>query len=246
MLKNWWQDFGSPYPRTTTWQWCDSDSPDRFTPGDYGPHDITYCFNSLGLRSRELERVPDRYNILVSGCSHTMGIGVPLEHTWSYQLAAIMDNAVVHNVAIGGASPDYVARSIVIALRCVQPDIIFVLWPDSSRFEYFDSHGPHNMLALDPDYPRIFLSDQHHAMNIERNRVLIRLAAGTIPFYHAPTDLGRSPDWMPCARDGLHNCHRWHRSVAENFYFKYQHQDLENHFSTAQHILDHKAQHDHS
>lgn len=245
MQDNWWQDFGSLYPRSAIRSWCDTDRPRNHSSSEHSTDAVQYNFNEHGLRSGPLVNVPGKINILVSGCSHTLGIGIPESDTWPQQLCGLIDNSVIHNVAIGGASTDYVARSVYIATRLIKIDLIFLLWPDSSRLEYFDS-APHNIQVTNPQYPKLFLHDVHHHHSWQKNIILSRLAAQSIPIYHAGLALGRSPDSVARARDGVHNCPMWHRSVAQGFHVKHQENDQHHRFATAQHIIDHQALHDHS
>ena len=244
MVQNWWKDFGSPYPRNKVLRWCDSDNESNFKPGRYSQHDITYEFNGSGLRSIELCTVPDRINILVSGCSHTMGIGLPLEHTWPEQLSQLIPGSVVHNVAQGGASGDYVARSIFVACQIIRADLIFVLWPEKSRMEYFDAVGPRNIQTTNPQYPKLFLEDNHHHNTYFKNRLIVEMTAKDIPVYHGTEALARSPDGAPTGRDSLHNCEIWHRRMALAFYIKYQQTDIADRFVTAQQIIDYVGEND--
>ena len=41
--------------------------------------EITYKFNSFAFRCNEFTSDP---SILFLGCSHTVGVGLPIEHTW--------------------------------------------------------------------------------------------------------------------------------------------------------------------
>ena len=243
-VTNWWKELGSPYPRNQTLQWCDTDNESNFRPGRYGRDEISYEFNSQGLRSIELRTVPGRINILVSGCSHTMGIGLPLEHTWPQLLSEMIPGSVVHNVAQGGASTDYVARSIFVACQIIQPDLIFVLWPEPSRMEYFDAEAPHNIQVTNPQYPKLLLEHTHHHNTYLKNRLMVKMTSGHIPLYHGVEALSRSPDGAPTARDGAHNCEVWHRRMALAFYVKYSTGDTDDRFVTAQQILDYVGEHD--
>lgn len=235
-IKDWWTDFGSQYPKNTTTAWCDTDKENNPTRNFGYPYNVTYTFNEIGMRSIPFEQVPGMINILVSGCSHTVGIGVPVEMIWSRCLSEMIPNSVVHNVAIGGASPDYVARSIYIALRSIKPDLIFILWPDRSRIEIYRNDHIKNIQASHPNYPKIFVDDTHHFNTMKKNQLLVDLVSQGIPVYHGTIHLVDGTT-TGLARDGEHGCHQWHTSLAQSFYFKYQHNDLENKFQCYDHIV---------
>jgi len=239
-IKDWWTDFGSQYPKNTTTQWCDTDREDNPERNLNYPWPVSYNFNEVGMRSGPLKTVNGMINILVSGCSHTVGIGSPVEMTWPRRLSEMIPNSVVHNVAIGGASPDYVSRSIYIALQHIKPDLIFILWPDSARIEYYRRNSPFNMQAWNPEYPKLFADDTHHFNVMKKNRLLVDLVARDIPVFHGTVRLVDGGAGVGLARDGAHGCDRWHLNLAQNFYFKYLHNDLKNKFESYEHILDYE------
>lgn len=230
MIKDWWQDFGSAHPCNTVTQWCGTDTQDNPLRNLNYERDITYQFNEFGLRSGPLRTEQDKTNILVSGCSHTMGIGMPVELTWPHQLANMIPNSVAHNVALDGASGDYVARSISIALSHIRADLIFILWPDNSRLEFYNQNEINNLQVTSKQYPRILVDDCHHFNNYKKNRLLVDLLVKGIPVYHGRISLCDGHK-TGLGRDGMHGCDLWHKSMADAFYFKYQHHDHADKFS---------------
>lgn len=244
--RNWWSvdSFYSHYPRNAVLDWCDVDRPANVNPDFTGNKDITYRFNSRGFRSCELTNVPDKINILISGCSHTLGVGLAVEQTWPHILCSMIENSVLHNVAIGGGSGDYVSRSIFLADQILQADMFFILWPDTSRFEFYSETRCNLSLCVhDATYPQIWLNETHHHNNYLKNLAFIQAVVGERPFYHGTTDLARSPDGSPRARDGIHNSTIWNQRLAEAFYIKYKENDRTGRFSVAEDIMDYKAQH---
>lgn len=57
----------------------------RGQPNLYKPGDFSYSFNSDGFRCDSFD-LPSDFPILFNGCSHTEGVGLPIEHVWSYLL----------------------------------------------------------------------------------------------------------------------------------------------------------------
>jgi hypothetical protein len=105
----------------------------------------TYVFNSLGYRGDEFD--PDApVKLFVCGCSYTFGAGLDLEETWSYHfrqkladhhgLPASSVNLV--NLGEGGASNDYIARTLISQCSRVRPDMVIVGFTFMNRFELFD------------------------------------------------------------------------------------------------------------
>ncbi|MEM9273499.1 MAG: DUF6071 family protein [Cyanobacteria bacterium P01_F01_bin.143] len=106
----------------------------------------TYTFNSAGFRSEELN--PDAaLKIFVCGCSYTFGTGVNFEKSWpflfkrrwaKYQNMAL-DSINLLNFSQGGASNDYVVRTLIeeISHTQIQPDLVIAGFTHVERFELF-------------------------------------------------------------------------------------------------------------
>jgi len=90
-----------------------------YGPNQFKPGDITYNFNSEGLRCDEFTD-PSELPIIFVGCSHTEGVGLPLEKVWAYVLlerirAATGKKIPYWNLSVSGASVDTVASEIYYA-----------------------------------------------------------------------------------------------------------------------------------
>ena len=105
----------------------------------------TYHFNSLGFRGEEFD--PDApVKLFVSGCSNTFGVGVDLEESWPFlfkqKLAeerGVPSSAVsLMNFSQGGASNDYVTRTLVEQGGRARPDVVIAGFTHMRRFELFD------------------------------------------------------------------------------------------------------------
>ena len=67
-------------------------------------------------------------DMLAFGCSHTYGTGVEANETWPYYLNAL-------NFGVPGCSSDLVVRTMPKLLDQYNPKVVFILWPDWTRFE---------------------------------------------------------------------------------------------------------------
>jgi hypothetical protein len=74
------------------------------------------------------------------GCSHTEGVGVNDNQTWSYQLSSLLNYNHI-NFGFTGRSNDYICRVILTYTDLVNPDFIFVLYTDTHRREYYTHNG---------------------------------------------------------------------------------------------------------
>lgn len=92
----------------------------------------TYYWNSRGYRDVEPSGTPD---IIASGCSQTVGQGVPVESRWSNQLADKLGMTVA-TVAVPGWS---IQRSINAVMHYIltygKPKIVALLLPDMFRYD---------------------------------------------------------------------------------------------------------------
>ena len=110
-------------------------------------------FNSLGFRSEELD-THARRRIFVCGCSYTFcGTGLNFEETWPYRLkqkyaqAEGCDERDVNllNFSEGGASNDYIARTLLAQCSAVKPDLVVALFTFMNRGEGFADTGPYSV-----------------------------------------------------------------------------------------------------
>ena len=110
--------------------------------------DNEYRFNSLGFRGDEFNPKSNK-NIFISGCSYTFGVGINAEETWGYQFKKLLsentDNNLndigLMNFAIGGASNDYITRTLLTQSNIFKPDLIIAYFTHSSRTEFIDENG---------------------------------------------------------------------------------------------------------
>jgi len=92
---------------------------------------ITYKFNSYGFRSDEFSSEP---NIVFLGCSHTVGIGLPLESTWPYLISNQLQ-LKRFNLGIGASSNDTAFRLALTWISKLKPKLVIFLSTDEYRLE---------------------------------------------------------------------------------------------------------------
>lgn len=100
------------------------------------PHDVTYQYNSRGFRDAEW---PDSINELQKsiwcvGDSFTVGIGSPIEHTWTHLLEQVTRTNTI-NISMDGASNNWIARHAVQILDIIKPTALVVQWSYLHRRE---------------------------------------------------------------------------------------------------------------
>ena len=93
--------------------------------------EITYKFNSFAFRCEEFTNDP---GILFLGCSHTVGVGLPIEHTWPTLVASKL-NLKCYNLGQGGGSTDTAYRLGSHWIPKILPKIVVLLLPEMHRLE---------------------------------------------------------------------------------------------------------------
>ena len=113
--------------------------------------EITYKFNSFAFRCEEFTNDP---SILFLGCSHTVGVGLPVDHTWPTIVANKL-NLKCYNLGQGGGSADTAYRLGSYWIPKILPKIVVFLIPDIHRLEVIREH---TIEFLTPMYLPVYYS----------------------------------------------------------------------------------------
>jgi len=155
-------------------------------------------------------------NKVAFGCSHTYGIGVEPYQAWPALLGA-------ENFGQPGCSSDYVVRKLKEVLQTQLPDVVYILWPDWTRFEYNINETYYQSLPTDKDriqwmetateewLKENFEKQRNYANDLCKNTKLIDMTLyDLIPYIdHA--------DKWPLSKLGHHYNEEWHQWVADIF-----------------------------
>lgn len=120
---------------------------------NYGNHQVDYCYNQHGYRTHEFSEVLPGH-ILVSGCSLTEGVGLPVEHTWPYLLEQELKQKVV-NLAVGGSNAEFNNHNVTSwVCNGHRPSMAIIQWPSVYRMTTFSGSSARFVLnqSLDPIY----------------------------------------------------------------------------------------------
>lgn len=220
--------FYSRYVPNAEYKWCDTDIPENAI---YIDDTISYKFNEYGFRSDSFTNRSD-YNILVTGCSLTVGIGVPFESVWFNKLADKIkehkQSVTVWSLAQSAASPDYVVRSLYKTIGVLKPDLVVVLWPSETRFEFPNDNQQtlrDYMLPSDNNgcklYPKHLISDEYFKHQLQKNILFTEMLCkcNNVDFIHGPCE-GTPVNVGPRtgARDKHHPDKIWHNEWATAVY----------------------------
>lgn len=140
-------------------------------------HPITYKFNSHGFRSNEFN---DRPSIMFLGCSHTLGVGLPVEMTWTHLVSQQL-NLESCNLGLASGSCDSAFRIANHYIPKLKPQIVFLLAPDQARLEILGTDSIEALTAMDStglakeNFYRKWLSvEENQRMNQEKNILAIK------------------------------------------------------------------------
>lgn len=117
----------------------------------WAENQVSYYINSDGFRTYEFNQFLDK-KIPVSvalGCSHTLGLGIPIEWRWS-NIIERQTNIPMLNFGLCGANGDTVARIFTNIGGLFDIKNVFILWPMQERFETYNGEdiydkGPWNV-----------------------------------------------------------------------------------------------------
>jgi len=121
------------------WQYSGLDSPEHCSDINYFkqyPYRIEYVYNSRGFRDQEWsDSLSDLQNaIWCIGDSYTVGLGQSFEHTWPQILQRMTGRRTV-NVALDGASNQWIARRTKDIINHIDPKNIVIMWSHIERRE---------------------------------------------------------------------------------------------------------------
>lgn len=167
-----------------------------------------------------LQRQWDMYRNTVTskkialGCSHTYGTAVEESDAWPYKLGAM-------NFGVEGASIDLIARTLPDLMDKYTPEVVYILLPDWTRFEYI-LNGQYKQ-SLPRDTNRIYFmevaTEEWLVTNFEMHRGRIRDMCRDIKLVDLTLDdlseyIDHADKW-PLAKDNAHFDEQWHTWVAE-------------------------------
>ena len=100
------------------------------------PYQVEYKFNSRGFRDAEWpDTIEELQNcVWCFGDSITLGMGSPLEHTWTNILQSDIKKRCI-NISLEGTSNKWIARKIIEVLKVISPKLIVVQWAYITRDE---------------------------------------------------------------------------------------------------------------
>lgn len=236
---NFWQK-RIPYiwhPKSKTQTWFSTDSEENFknsTNQIYTASSFDYTFNKYGYRigNTDWNLNSPKKKLLVLGCSHTVGIGVPWLDTWPVLLADHLDYELF-NLSSVGSSGDSAVRILYSTVDIIKPDLVAILWPDFNRYEFyenfqFDSDGnkyelPHDKSIWNDE--RIAEMENHLYNLRQKNLIFLDMMQQLYKFKCITFDAVRlinshasqCADLLFDSRDKIHAGRKTHQYIAKKF-----------------------------
>jgi hypothetical protein len=157
-------------------------------------------------------------NKLALGCSHTYGVGVEPMEAWPCLLAA-------SNFGTPGCSADYLVRRAPGIITLYKPTVIYILWPDWTRFEYIQDERYHQSLTTDNN--RIEFMESHPDSwllnNFQKQTQILQSLCNNnnvqligMTLYDLIPYIDHADCW-PVSKLGHHYAPTWHQQVADIF-----------------------------
>ncbi len=170
-------------------RWVGADTEKRYKVAPHPllrPEDVTYNFNSLGYRCPEfnLDKLEKKVISVVSiGASEVFGIGLPEDKTFPHQFAKLLEKETGYpvinwNLGMGGASSDYMSRTLFSALAVLKPDVVLFVLPPPRRREHINQAGRAHFYINTKtgintlDKLKTYLVDPGHISQIKANNAL--------------------------------------------------------------------------
>lgn len=154
--------FDTPYVKFIgkSFLWFTSDSEEVYNhninhrPGDLQKYKwvnstVVYNINNLGFRGSDVDIAAP--SVMFLGCSHTFGVGLPIENTWPTMIANALSLQCV-NLGMPGASNDSAFRYAYYHIPIIKPKLVVLLSPDSSRFEIIEKDRRSWRLAVNTSF----------------------------------------------------------------------------------------------
>jgi|AntAceMinimDraft_13_1070369.scaffolds.fasta_scaffold01235_12 hypothetical protein len=102
---------------------------------------ITYNFNSLGYRTKEINQLDNNF-LLTFGCSYTEGVGLRTDQIWTDHISKYL-SLDLYNAAKQASGPDIPSFNTLLwnTNNAPTPKIVIVQWPQKTRkhFAFKDS-----------------------------------------------------------------------------------------------------------
>lgn len=230
-MVNHWKKNTIPHsgnPKKTRLKWVIPDTVDNFKQNpDFARWqniDITYTFSNEGFRTYDFDSVMGKEIDVALGCSHTMGVGLPIEWTWPSLVEKDRPYPML-NLGLGGGTSDTVARILTNITGLFQINTVFIFWPNFRRFEIYKDEKADFILPNDSKLEHTWNMDQNISLQrFHKNKLIVELLHDRTESIVGPvySDVKSEVkkqltgyDILDYARDGMHFGPETHKLIAK-------------------------------
>jgi len=185
---------------------------------------ITYRFNKHGFRADEFDSISP--SVVFLGCSHTLGVGLPVESTWAHLVSTKL-KIKNYNLGIGGASNDTAFRLAHYWIDQLKPSVVIFLSTERTRVElhidddqiYDVSVWPIGFSMVDTFAKSWISNDTNSNMNYLKNTLAIKQLCSEYGIKYIQEEV-LSVCAIDKARDLQHYGEKTNRGIAAMFLSK--------------------------
>jgi hypothetical protein len=232
-MLNHWQTKTVPYswnPKKTLIKWTGTDTIDKFKQNPESSKwqniDITYKYSREGFRTYDFDSLKGKEIDVALGCSHTMGVGLPIEWTWPSLIEKDRPYPML-NLGLGGGTSDTVARILTNITGLFQINTVFIFWPNFRRFEIYKDEKAEFILPNHSNLEHTWNMDQNISLQrFHKNKLIVELLHDRTEHIVGPvySDVNSEVkkqltgyDILDYARDGMHFGPETHKLIAKLF-----------------------------
>jgi hypothetical protein len=185
---------------------------------------IAYKFNSHGFRADEFDSADP--SVVFIGCSHTLGVGLPVESTWTHIVSTKL-KLKNYNLGVGGSSNDTAFRLLYYWIDQLKPSLVIFLSADRTRLElhmdndqiYDLSVWPTGFSMIDNFTKSWLVNDTNSSMNYLKNTLAIKQLCNEHGIKYVQEDVSAICA-VDKARDLQHYGKKTNRGIASMFLAK--------------------------
>ena len=232
-MLNHWQTKTVPYswnPKKTLIKWAGTDTIDKFKQNPESSKwqniDITYNYSCEGFRTYDFDSLKGKEIDIALGCSHTMGIGNPVEWIWPSLVEKARPYPML-NLGLGAGTSDTVARILTNITGLFQINTVFIFWPNLRRFETFKDSDPDFVIPESCKLEHTWNMDHNISLQrFHKNKLIVELlhnrVESIVGSVYENINCGvkkclTSHKILDYARDGMHFGPETHKLIAKLF-----------------------------
>ena len=118
----------------------------------YPNHPISYKINNFGFRSDDISEKTVKDNYVFIGCSNTFGLGVPVDHIWSYQLNNFLNGSSFINLGTRGGNVETMVYNFFSLVKYFgKPKGVFIDFSNLDRQTRFSGIGKNKHVTMTYD-----------------------------------------------------------------------------------------------